>query len=154
MEEPLSDDPCDLSPSKSILSQVGLWQYTSRTGAQGHQQPTAQQLRQVIIDIRQEKLPDPQVEGNAGSFFMNPIVDREKYESLLGQYPQMPHYHIDEAHEKIPAGWLIDQCGWKGRHWDAPAYTSKSGSGAGQPRWSHGCRDRPSVRDRPSGRET
>ena len=76
---------------------------------------TAQELRQVIIDIRQEKLPDPQVEGNAGSFFMNPIVDREKYESLLGQYPQMPHYHIDEAHEKIPAGWLIDQCGWKGK---------------------------------------
>ncbi len=76
---------------------------------------TAQELRQVIIDIRQDKLPDPQVEGNAGSFFMNPIVDREKYESLLGQYPQMPHYHIDEAHEKIPAGWLIDQCGWKGK---------------------------------------
>jgi UDP-N-acetylmuramate dehydrogenase len=69
----------------------------------------------VIIDIRQVKLPDPQMEGNAGSFFMNPIVDREKYESLLGQYPQMPHYHIDEAHEKIPAGWLIDQCGWKGK---------------------------------------
>jgi UDP-N-acetylmuramate dehydrogenase len=81
----------------------------------GIAEPTAQELRQVIIDIRQEKLPDPQVEGNAGSFFMNPIVDREKYESLLGQYPQMPHYHIDEAHEKIPAGWLIDQCGWKGK---------------------------------------
>ena len=77
--------------------------------------PTAQQLREVIIDIRQKKLPDPKVEGNAGSFFMNPIVSREQYERLLDQYPQMPHYYIDENHEKIPAGWLIDQCGWKGR---------------------------------------
>ena len=77
--------------------------------------PTAQQLREVIIDIRQQKLPDPQVEGNAGSFFMNPIVGHEQYERLLSQYPAMPHYHVDDAHEKIPAGWLIEQCGWKGR---------------------------------------
>lgn len=77
--------------------------------------PTAPQLRQAIIDIRNAKLPDPKVEGNAGSFFMNPIVSREKYESLLEQYPSMPHYFIDDEHEKIPAGWLIDQCGWKGK---------------------------------------
>jgi UDP-N-acetylmuramate dehydrogenase len=77
--------------------------------------PTAQQLRQVIIDIRNAKLPDPKVLGNAGSFFMNPVVDRTKYEELAAQYPQMPHYTIDAEHEKIPAGWMIDQCGWKGR---------------------------------------
>ncbi len=82
---------------------------------QGIQQPTAQQLRQVIIDIRREKLPDPKVEGNAGSFFMNPIVSRAKYVELAASYPQMPHYYIDADHEKIPAGWMIDQCGWKGR---------------------------------------
>jgi len=81
----------------------------------GISHPTAQQLRQLIIDIRMAKLPDPKVMGNAGSFFMNPVVDRSKYEALLEQYPQMPHYTIDEEHEKIPAGWLIDQCGWKGR---------------------------------------
>lgn len=46
---------------------------------------------------------------------MNPIVDRKEYERLAMQYPQMPHYTIDDEHEKIPAGWLIDQCGWKGR---------------------------------------
>lgn len=77
--------------------------------------PTAQDVRNVIIDIRNAKLPDPKVEGNAGSFFMNPIVSKETFEQLLNEYPQMPHYHVDEENEKIPAGWLIDQCGWKGK---------------------------------------
>ena len=77
--------------------------------------PTAQQLRQTIINIRNAKLPDPKVMGNAGSFFMNPIVPRQKYEQLAAQYPDMPHYKVDDQHEKIPAGWMIDQCGWKGR---------------------------------------
>ena len=81
----------------------------------GISEPTPQQLRQVIIDIRNAKLPDPKVTGNAGSFFMNPVVSREKYEQLSTLYPDMPHYHVDDDHEKIPAGWMIDQCGWKGR---------------------------------------
>ena len=81
----------------------------------GIAEPTAQQLRDVIIDIRNAKLPDPKVMGNAGSFFMNPIVSREKYESLAATYENMPHYPVDAAHEKIPAGWMIDQCGWKGK---------------------------------------
>ena len=46
---------------------------------------------------------------------MNPVVSREMFENLLVQYPEMPHYYIDADHEKIPAGWMIDQCGWKGR---------------------------------------
>ena len=78
-------------------------------------EPTAQQLRDVIIEIREAKLPDPKVLGNAGSFFMNPIVEKAKYEELAALYPGMPHYTIDESHEKIPAGWMIDQCGWKGK---------------------------------------
>lgn len=81
----------------------------------GFSQVDAQQLRQIIIDIRNAKLPDPKVTGNAGSFFMNPIVSREKYEQLQALYPEMPHYYVDASHEKIPAGWLIEQCGWKGR---------------------------------------
>ena len=81
----------------------------------GIQEPTAQQLRDTIIDIRNAKLPDPKVTGNAGSFFMNPIVSREKYESLASQYECMPHYDVDADHVKIPAGWMIDQCGWKGQ---------------------------------------
>ena len=81
----------------------------------GIQTPTAAELREVVIAIREAKLPDPKVTGNAGSFFMNPVVSREKFEALLAEYPQMPHYYIDADHEKIPAGWMIDQCGWKGR---------------------------------------
>ena len=60
-------------------------------------------------------MPDPKVQGNAGSFFMNPIVQKAKYEELAALYPGMPHYTIDAEHEKIPAGWMIDQCGWKGQ---------------------------------------
>lgn len=77
--------------------------------------PTAQQLRETIIRIREAKLPDPKVLGNAGSFFMNPIVPRAKYNELAAQYEGMPHYDIDAASVKIPAGWMIDQCGWKGK---------------------------------------
>ena len=77
--------------------------------------PTAQQLRDVIIEIRNAKLPDPKIQGNAGSFFMNPIVDKAKFEELQALYPKMPHYSMDALHEKIPAGWMIDQCGWKGK---------------------------------------
>ncbi len=81
----------------------------------GITEPTAAELRQTIIDIRREKLPDPEVVGNAGSFFMNPVVEREVYDRLAEQYPGMPHYDVDEEHVKIPAGWMIDQCGWKGK---------------------------------------
>ena len=81
----------------------------------GITEPTAQQLRDIIIEIRNAKLPDPKIEGNAGSFFMNPVVTRQKYEKLAARYPQMPHYKVDYRHEKIPAGWMIEQCGWKGK---------------------------------------
>ena len=81
--------------------------------------PTAQQLRDTIIEIRNEKLPDPKVEGNAGSFFMNPIVDKEKFQELAARYEKMPHYVVEDTNGevayKIPAGWMIDQCGWKGK---------------------------------------
>lgn len=71
-------------------------------------------VRQAIIDIRNAKLPDPKVLGNAGSFFMNPVVSRDKFLSIQKDYPQMPFYEV-EGGVKIPAGWMIDQCGWKGK---------------------------------------
>lgn len=82
-------------------------------------------LRQVIIRIRESKLPDPKVLGNAGSFFMNPVVSREVFEALQGQYPQMPFYELDIDKIKIPAGWLIEQCGWKGKSMGAAAVHDK-----------------------------
>lgn len=76
---------------------------------------TAQELRQIIIDIRRAKLPDPKEQGNAGSFFKNPVVSREQAERLLSDYPTMPHYPADEGKIKLAAGWLIEQAGWKGK---------------------------------------
>ena len=75
---------------------------------------TGQAVRNRIIEIRQNKLPDPKVLGNAGSFFMNPIVSVEMFNNLVKQYPSMPHYDMANG-VKVPAGWLIEQCGWKGR---------------------------------------
>lgn len=72
-------------------------------------------LRQTIIKIREDKLPDPRKQGNAGSFFMNPVVDKATFLGLRQQYPDIPHYTVDDDHIKIPAAWLIDQCGWKGQ---------------------------------------
>lgn len=82
---------------------------------QGIENPTAAELRQTITDIRNAKLPDPKIIGNAGSFFMNPIVPKAKYEELAALYEHLPHYTIDDDYEKIPAGWMIEQCGWKGK---------------------------------------
>lgn len=74
-----------------------------------------QNIRSTIIHIRQTKLPDPKIRGNAGSFFMNPVIPKEQFLSLKSKYPQLPHYYDSETKEKIPAAWLIDQCGWKGK---------------------------------------
>lgn len=76
---------------------------------------TLSNVREGIIKIREGKLPDPKVQGNAGSFFMNPIISRTQFEALLAEYPQMPHYVVDDEKVKVPAAWMIDQCGWKGK---------------------------------------
>lgn len=72
-------------------------------------------LRKVIVEIRQEKLPDHKEIGNAGSFFMNPIVDMSVFKEIQETYPEVPHYKVDDDKIKLPAGWLIEQCGWKGK---------------------------------------
>lgn len=72
-------------------------------------------IRQTIIEVRESKLPNPQQIGNAGSFFMNPVVTRAKFDELQKSYPTMPHYFVNENEEKVPAAWLIEQCGWKGK---------------------------------------
>ena len=92
-----------------------LLEYGNLKGTLGPGPIVPFRLREVIIGIRNEKLPDPKVMGNAGSFFMNPIVPRAQYEALAVRYPEMPHYEVDAERVKIPAGWMIDQCGWKGK---------------------------------------
>lgn len=76
---------------------------------------SATMLRDIIIETRQNKLPDPKVMGNAGSFFMNPIVGIETLHAIQTQFPNAPYYEVDAGHVKVPAGWLIEQCGWKGK---------------------------------------
>lgn len=76
---------------------------------------TADRLRDIIIETRQSKLPDPKVMGNAGSFFMNPVVNLDALSKIQEKFPNVPYYMVDVEHVKIPAGWLIEQCGWKGK---------------------------------------
>jgi UDP-N-acetylmuramate dehydrogenase len=72
-------------------------------------------LRKIIIDIRRSRLPDPAELGNAGSFFKNPVISSEKLEELQSQYPVIPAYSSGPESIKIPAAWLIEECGWKGK---------------------------------------
>ncbi len=71
-------------------------------------------VSQAVINIRSSKLPDPKQIGNAGSFFKNPTIELRAYQSLQHSYSNMPHYAVGNDHVKIPAAWLIEQCGWKG----------------------------------------
>lgn len=81
----------------------------------GGRTPTAQDVAQAVCAIRRSKLPDPAVLGNVGSFYKNPLVDAAHAQTLLAQYPQMPHYPQPDGRVKLAAGWLIDQCGLKGK---------------------------------------
>lgn len=76
---------------------------------------SATMLRDIIIETRQNKLPDPKVMGNAGSFFMNPIVGIDTLQRIQAKNSNVPYYEVDKETVKIPAGWLIEQCGWKGK---------------------------------------
>lgn len=82
---------------------------------QQHTVPSVKSISDAVIAIRQQKLPDPNVAGNAGSFFKNPTIEQTQYESLKKLYPEIPGYSSDNQQVKVPAGWLIEQCGWKGK---------------------------------------
>lgn len=76
--------------------------------------PTIKDVSNAIIAIRQSKLPDPKEIGNSGSFFKNPVITAEEFEKAYVRNHEMPHYAVGETHVKVPAGWLIEQCGFKG----------------------------------------
>ena len=77
--------------------------------------PTLKDVSNAVIAIRQSKLPDPKVLGNSGSFFKNPIITKSEYDTIHAAHPEMPHYVISETQVKVPAGWLIEKAGFKGK---------------------------------------
>jgi UDP-N-acetylmuramate dehydrogenase len=77
--------------------------------------PSIKDVSDAVIHIRQSKLPDPKIIGNAGSFFKNPAITKEHFAELQEHYPNIPAYPLNENHVKVPAGWLIEQAGWKGK---------------------------------------
>lgn len=89
--------------------------------------PTIKDVSNAVITIRQTKLPDPKELGNSGSFFKNPIVSRELFNKAKALHPEMKHYDVSETEVKVPAGWLIEQAGFKGiRRGDAGVHKNQA----------------------------
>jgi UDP-N-acetylmuramate dehydrogenase len=114
-------------PGKTLITRVRFrlpkkWRPTlkyldieRKVAETGLEKPSPHQVAQWIIDIRRAKLPDPQVIGNAGSFFKNPVVTPEQCRDIIGRDPAIVHYPMADGTVKLAAGWLIDACGWKGK---------------------------------------
>lgn len=94
---------------------TGYGDIRSELAAAGIEKPGIADISRAVIQIRQQKLPDPAVIGNAGSFFKNPVISAALFAGLKQHYPAIPHYPQADGMVKIPAGWLIETCGWKGR---------------------------------------
>jgi len=77
--------------------------------------PSIKEISNAVISIRESKLPDPKKIGNSGSFFKNPVITKTVFKKIQLNYPDIPHYIINENEIKIPAGWLVEQCGFKGK---------------------------------------
>ncbi|HZH96098.1 MAG TPA: UDP-N-acetylenolpyruvoylglucosamine reductase, partial [Flavisolibacter sp.] len=93
----------------------------------GVEQLSIKAISQAVINIRTSKLPDPAEIGNAGSFFKNPQVNKLHFALLQRDHPSIPYFPVDDERVKVPAGWLIEQCGWKGyRKGDAGCYAKQA----------------------------
>ena len=83
---------------------------------QGISNPTIKDISDAVINIRNSKLPNPKEIGNSGSFFKNPVINNDDFNKLKEQYPDIPSYVVDKEHTKVPAGWLIETAGFKGKN--------------------------------------
>lgn len=98
-------------PWRPVLAYPDLQRHARLAG----ESPSARDIYDAVCDIRRTKLPDPAVTGNAGSFFKNPIVPADLRDDLAGRFPGLVSYAQPDGRYKLAAGWLIDQCGWKGK---------------------------------------
>lgn len=94
---------------------TGYGAIRSELSRRGIDRPGIRDISEVVIAIRKSKLPDPAELGNSGSFFKNPVISRSRLESLQEKHPDIPYYDVDEASVKVPAGWLVEQTGLKGK---------------------------------------
>ena len=115
--------------SRRFVAHVDYGEVKAELQAMGVTAPTAMDVARAVVAIRSRKLPDPAVQGNAGSFFKNPVVPAAQAAALRERYPALPQYPADATGEqvKLAAGWLIEQAGWKGRGitTDSPAAVSE-----------------------------
>jgi UDP-N-acetylmuramate dehydrogenase len=95
--------------------ELGYLELERKMAETGQTQPDARQIFDWICAIRQAKLPDPKVIGNAGSFFKNPVVTPEQCRDIINRDPEIVHYPMPDGSYKLAAGWMIDACGWKGK---------------------------------------
>jgi UDP-N-acetylmuramate dehydrogenase len=99
------------SPHRLKLGYGDLQRQLSGSGVQ---KPSIADVAEAVIAIRRSKLPDPALLGNCGSFFKNPEISQEDWARLQASWPDAPHFPLAQGRIKVPAGWLIEQCGWKG----------------------------------------
>jgi UDP-N-acetylmuramate dehydrogenase len=93
-------------------SYASLEEYLEKRGIES---PKIQDVFDAVVAVRTSKLPDPAMIGNAGSFFKNPVIGLDMHQTLIDNFPEMPSYKLEDESFKIPAGWLIDKAGWKGK---------------------------------------
>ncbi len=93
----------------------------------GIKEPSIQDVSKAVVAIRQSKLPDPEVLGNSGSFFKNPVLSKAKFETFISEHPTAKYFKVSDGSYKVPAGWLIEQCGFKGkRYGDAGVHKNQA----------------------------
>nr|WP_297785261.1 UDP-N-acetylmuramate dehydrogenase [uncultured Allomuricauda sp.] len=100
---------------KDHVLHTGYGAIESELKNRGIVHPTIKDISDAVIAIRKSKLPDPKEIGNSGSFFKNPIISKKAFDKFNKSHPEAPFYEIDDNQYKIPAGWLIEQCGFKGK---------------------------------------
>ncbi|MCG2418141.1 UDP-N-acetylmuramate dehydrogenase [Aequorivita sp. F47161] len=127
---------------KNHKTSVSYGDIQKHLAAKNIENPSVRDISEAVIAIRQSKLPDPNVLGNSGSFFKNPIVDSETFQDFRRKFPEAPFYEVSPTEFKIPAGWLIEKAGFKGQRFgDAGVHKNQAlvlvnfGSASGKEIW-------------------